>query len=263
MKALFKHLSAITQGEPGSVANNTSYSAKKISTPFVSTTVLAVLLSVPQVPIIGGGKAMAQNAASCPAGTAPERIQFNASDSLQDLTQEYNVGGIRTVFSLTEEIPGQVIDRTESRFDGGVYGGLQGPNLRLNIGPGKPPETGNFPPGSATITITFAQPVSLASPLTLLDVDRNGARDNRRVFQDRVTVSAANNNANVPVNLQALGPFTQASGNTAFGITENSFPENGDGNVSVTPGGAVDQIRIVYQPGTQFGSPGDKTKLSV
>ena len=126
MKALFKHLSAITQGEPGTVANNTSYSTKKISTPFVSTTLLTVLLSVPQVPILGGGKAMAQNAASCPAGTAPETVQFSASDSLQDLTQQYNIGGVNTVLSLSEEVPNQVIDRTESRFDGGVYGGLQG-----------------------------------------------------------------------------------------------------------------------------------------
>ena len=103
----------------------------------------------------------------------------------------------------------------------------------------------------------------MASPLTLLDVDRNGARDNRRVFQDRITVSAANNNSGVPVNLQALGPFTQVSGNTAFGITENSFPDNGDANVSITPGGAVDQITIIYTPGRQFGNPGQDQTIGL
>ncbi|MEO1432084.1 MAG: SdrD B-like domain-containing protein, partial [Cyanobacteria bacterium J06633_8] len=258
MKALFKHLSAITQGEPGSVANHTRSSSRNISSPFVSTTLLAVLLGVPQVPIMGSGKAIAQNA-SCPAGTTPETIQFNASDSLQDLTQIYNIAGIRTVLSFTEEVPGQVIDRTESRIDGGVYGGLAGPNLRLNIGPGKPPETGNLSPGSATLTITFAQPVTLASPLTLLDVDQQGERDSGRFFRDIATVSAASNNANVPVTLQALGSFTQVSGNIASGVTENSFPDQGEGNVSVTPQGAVDQINIVYTPDTSQARGQDQT----
>ncbi|WP_414623961.1 SdrD B-like domain-containing protein [Calothrix sp. CCY 0018] len=248
MKALFKHLSAITQGETGSVADNTSYLVNKISTPFLSTTLLAVLLGVPQIPIIGSGKAVAQNTGSCPAGTAPATVQLNPSDSLQDLIQEYNVGGIGTVLSITEEVPGQVIDRTESRVDDGIYGGIQGPDLRLNIGPGKPPETGNLAPGSATVTITFAQSVTLASPLTLLDVDQEGPQDNRRFFRDIVTVSATNNNSNVPVNLQALGPFTQVSGNTASGINGNSLAQNGDANVSVTPQGPIDQISIVYTP---------------
>ena len=256
MKALFKHLSAINPGQPGKVANKTLPHDKNISGPFISTTLLAVLLGVPQIPIIGGGKAVAQTTGTCPAGTATQTVQLRTSDNLSDLIQEYNIGGIRTVFTFTEEFPGQVIDRTESRVTTEVYGGIQGPDLRLNIGPGKPPETGNISPGSATLTITFAQPVTLASALTLLDVDRNGARDNNRIFQDVVTVSASNNNANVPVNLQALGPFTRISGNTAFGQVENSFPSNGDANVSVTPGGAVDQISILYQPGTEFGQPG-------
>ena len=252
MKALFKHLSAITQGEPGSVANNTSPLSNNISTPFLSTTLLAVLLGVPQVPLIGSGKVVAQTAPTCPAGTVPETVQFQANDSLQDLTQQFNIGGIDTVLTLSEEVPGQVIDRIESRFDGGVYGGLPGPNLRLNIGPGKPNRadqpggTGNLAPGSATLTINFAQPVTLASPLTLLDVDQEGARDNNRFFRDRVAVSASNNNSNVPVNLQAIGNFTQVSGNTAFGQIENSLPDQNQGNVSITPQGPVDQISIVY-----------------
>ncbi|AFY57075.1 putative collagen-binding protein [Rivularia sp. PCC 7116] len=259
MKALFKHLSSITQGEPGSVANNTRLSSRNISSPFLSTTLLAVLLGVPQIPIMSSGKAIAQNAASCPAGTTPETIQFNASDSLQDLTQIYSIGGIRTVLSFIEEVPNRVIDRTESRIDGGVYGGLQGPNLRLNIGPGKPPETGNLAPGSATLTITFAQPVTLASPLTLLDVDQEGERDSGRFFRDIATVTAANNNSNVAVNLQALGSFTQVSGNTASGTTENSLPDQGQGNVSVTPQGAVDQINITYTPDTSQQRGQDQT----
>ena len=271
MKALFKHLSAITQGEPGSVADNTSYLVNKISTPFLSTTLLAVLLGVPQIPIIGSGKAVAQNTGSCPAGTAPATVQLNPSDSLQDLTQEYNIGGIRTVFTLTEEVPGQVIDPTDSRVtqpgsgEDDQYGGLPGPNLLLNIGPGKPPETGNLAPGSATLTITFGQSVTLESPLTLLDVDRNGSRggDPSRIFQDVVTVTAANNNSNVPVNLQALGSFTRISGNTAFGIGGNSPPEEGDGNVSAIPQGPVDQIRLLYRPGREFGPPGQDQTIGL
>jgi hypothetical protein len=259
MKALFKHLSVITQGEPASVANNTKVSSKNISSPFVSTTLLAVLLGVPQVPMMGGGKAMAQNAASCPAGTAPETIQFQPSDSLPSLELQYNIGGINIVLNITEEVPNEVIDRTESRFDGGVYGGLQGPNLRLNIGPGKPPETGNLSPGSATVTINFAQPVTLASPLTLLDVDQQGEQDNRRFFRDIVTVNAANNNSNVPVNLQAPGPFTRVSGNTAIGQTGNSFSDQSQANVSVIPQGAVDQISILYTPDTSQSRGQDQT----
>ena len=265
MKALFKHLSAITQGEPGSVANNTSPLSNNISTPFLSTTLLAVLLGVPQVPLIGSGKVVAQTAPTCPAGTVPETVQFQANDSLQDLTQQFNIGGIDTVLTLSEEVPGQVIDRIESRFDGGVYGGLPGPNLRLNIGPGKPNRadqpggTGNLAPGSATLTINFAQPVTLASPLTLLDVDQEGARDNNRFFRDRVAVSASNNNSNVPVNLQAIGNFTQVSGNTAFGQIENSLPDQNQGNVSITPQGPVDQISILYTPDTSEPRGQDQT----
>ncbi|MDY6900507.1 MAG: SdrD B-like domain-containing protein, partial [Cyanobacteriota bacterium] len=266
MKALFKHLSAITQGKPGSVANNTSPSSNNISTPFVSTTLLAVLLGVPQVPLMGGGKVVAQTTASCPAGTTPETIQFQPSDSLPNLTQQFNIGGINTVLSLSESTS-NVIDRTESRFDPDVYGGIPGPNLRLNIGPGKPNRadqpggTGNLAPdGSvATITINFAQPVTLASPLTLLDVDQEGERDNGRFFRDRVAVSAANGNSPVPVNLQALGNFTQVSGNTAFGQTENSFPDQSQGNVSITPQGPVSQISILYTPDTSEPRGQDQT----
>ena len=264
MKALFKHLSAITQGEPGSVVNRTLPPNRYIASHAVSTTLLAVLLGVPQIPIIGSGKAIAQTPPfSCPAGTAPETVQLTPSDSLQNLTQEFDIGGIRTVFTFSEEVPGQVIDRIESRVDTGIYGGIQGPDLRLNIGPGKPPETGNLAPGNATLTITFAQPVQLASSATLLDVDRDGARDNGRTFQDVVTVTASNNNSNVPVTLQSLGPFNRISGNTAFGIGGNSFPNNGDGNVSVTPGGAVDQIRIEYIPGTEFGARGQDQTIGL
>ncbi len=266
MKALFKHLSAITQGEPGSVANNTSYSIKKISTPFLSTTLLAVLLGVPQIPIIGSGKAVAQNAASCPAGTAPETIQFQPSDSLPSLELQYNIGGVNTVLSFSEEVPGQVIDQgSDSRFTqfgsdpDAVYGGLPGPNLRLNIGPGKPPETGNLAPGSATLTINFAQPVTLASPLTLLDVDQEGNNDNRRFFRDIVSVSAANNNSEVPVNLQAPGEFTRVSGQTAIGQGGNSLSTESRANVSVIPQGPVDQISILYTPDTSQPRGQDQT----
>ncbi|NJL81009.1 MAG: hypothetical protein HC917_23490 [Richelia sp. SM2_1_7] len=69
MKALFKHLSAITQGNPGKVVlapsrprrYHTLPSASNISVPFLSTTLLAALLGVPQVPIFGSGKAIRTN----------------------------------------------------------------------------------------------------------------------------------------------------------------------------------------------------------
>ncbi|MEB3218102.1 MAG: SdrD B-like domain-containing protein [Nostocales cyanobacterium 94392] len=271
MKALFKHLSAITQEEPGTVVfterlrrkYHTSPPVHNISVPFLSTTLLAVLLGVPQVPIFGSGKAFAQTTGSCPAGTAPETIQLRPSDNLSDLTQEYDIGGIRTIFTITEEIPGQVIDRTESRIGTDIYGGIPGPSLRLNIGPGKPPETGNLSPGSATVTITFAQPVSLASPLTLLDVDRDGPLDSGRIFQDVVTVTASSETSTVPVNLQSLGNFTRISGNSALGIGGNSRPGQSEGNVSITPGGTVDQIRIQYQVGREFGQPGQDQTIGL
>ena len=261
MKALFKHLSAITKGEPGKKVAIAlpSFNSK----PFLSTTLFTMLFSIPQIPMIGDGKAMAQTAGSCPAGTAPETVRLRLSDNLSDLTQEYNIGGIRTVFTLTEEVPGRVIDRTESGVSSDTYGGTTGNDLRLNIGPGKPPETGNLAPGSATLTITFGQSVTLASPLRLLDVDRNGGRDRGRIFQDRVTVTASDNNANVPVTLQAPGPFTQISGNTAFGIVDNSSPDQANANVSVTPGGTVDQIRILYTPGTEYGPPGQDQTIGL
>ena len=254
MKALFKHLSAKNEGECGSVVNNNSSQNKTFSSPFVSTTFLAVLLGIPQVPIIGNGKAIAQT--SCPAGTVLETVQLTPRDSLPSFTLDGNTARVRTTFTLSEEFPSQVIDTNESFIDPGIYGGLQGPNLRLNIGPGKPPETGNLSTGSATLTITFDQPVTLASPLTLLDVDRNGARDNNRIFQDVVTVTASNNGSNVPVTLQALGQNTRISGNTASGINENSLSSEPQGNVSVNTGGAVSQISFLYTPGTEFGSPG-------
>ncbi|NJN09285.1 MAG: hypothetical protein HC874_04375 [Richelia sp. SL_2_1] len=271
MKALFKHLSAITQGNPGKVVlapsrprrYHTLPSASNISVPFLSTTLLAALLGVPQVPIFGSGKAIAQTTASCPAGTAPETVQLRPSDNLSDLIQEYNIGGIRTILTITEEVPGQVIDRTESRVGTDIYGGIPGPSLRLNIGPGKPPETGNLSPGSAAFTLTFAQSVTLASPLTLLDVDRDGPRDSGRTFQDVVTVTASNETSNVPVNLQSLGSFNRISGNSALGIVDNSFPEQGEGNVSITPGGAIDQIRIQYQVGREFGQPGQDQTIGL
>ncbi len=263
MKALFKHLSAISQGKPGAVVNHSSPPKRYIASHAVSTTLLAVLLGTPQLPIIGGGKAMAQTTASCPAGTAPETIQYNPSDSLEDLRQEFNIGGIRTVFTFSEEVPGEVIDQTESRVDSRVYGGIPGPHFRLNIGQGKPPETGSISPGSATVTITFAQPVTLASPLTLLDIDRDGDRDFGRTFQDQVTVTASNSNANVPVELEALGPFTRITGNTASGQIGNSFSGDPDGNVTVTPAGAVDQIRLLYEPGTEFGQPGQDQSIGL
>lgn len=271
MKALFKHLSAITQGKPGLVVNHTSPPNRYIQYHALSTTLLAVLLGVPQVPIIGSGKAIAQTNGSCPAGTALETVRLTPSDSLTSLTLDGNTQRVRTIFTLTEEFPTQVIDVNESFIDPGIYGGVQGPNLRLNIGPGKPNApgvpggTGNLATGSAFITITFDQPVTLESNLTVLDVDRDGERDRGRIFQDVFSANASLFNTNVPLTLEALGPFTRISGNTAFGQTENSRPGATNANVSVRPTGPgpVTQITLNYRAGTEFGQPGQDQTIGI
>ena len=213
---------------------------------------LALMLAVPQIPLSGISnhqKAVAQ--ATCPAGTIPTTLNWTpATGAAQIATQTLTAGGVQANLSFTESIPGQVLDTQETRIDSSVYGGLAGPNLRLNIGPDKTPS-----PGSATLTINFSQPVTLASPLLLLDIDRDGQRDFGFTYQDRVTVTAFDNNSSVGVALRSLGTTTRVNGNIAVGINENSQPEAPDGNVQVTPAGAVSRIQILYEPGQEYGTP--------
>jgi protocatechuate 3,4-dioxygenase beta subunit len=242
-------------------------------------TIITLLFTVPQIPIqfpqiggiFSGGKALAQTSNSCPAGTISTPIDWQPTANLQEfLTQTFNVAGIQTTFTFSDNPPpfGTVTDITpngESRIDPDVYGGLPGPNLRWNIGfPDKNP----VPPGqSSTLTITFAQPITLASPLTLLDVDRDGARDNNRIFQDRVTVTAANGGSSVGVTGAAVGANTRVT-NTANSVlgqgqNENALPSSNDGNIQITPSGAVTQIRILYEPGTEYGTPGQDQTIGL
>jgi uncharacterized repeat protein (TIGR01451 family) len=239
---------------------------------------LTLLFAVPQIsiqfPRIGGiswgGKALAQTSNSCPAGTISTTINWQPTSNIQDfLTQSLNIGGIQTTFAFSDNPPpfGTVTDTTldqESRVNPDVYGGLPGPNLRWNIGPDKTP----VPPGrSSTLTITFAQPITLASPLTLLDVDRNGARDGGRIFQDRVTVTAANGGSSVGVTGAAVGLNTRVTnrGNSvlAEGQNENAFPSSSDGNVQITLSGALNQIQILYEAGTEYGNPGQDQTIGL
>ncbi len=241
-------------------------------------TLLTLLFTVPQVPIqyplpgsiSSGGKALAQT--SCPAGTSPATLEWTPTTNLQDfLSQNLSVGGIATTFSFSESSP-EVIDPGETRIDPDVYGGIPGPNLRLNIGgnsqPGQPQDNNPAPAGSsATFTITFAQPVTLASPLTFLDIDRDGARDVGRIFQDRVTITAVNGTTPVGVTGTALGAYTRVTnqGNSvlAEGINENALTTESAGNIQVTPAGAITQIRVLYEPGTEYGPPGQDETIGL
>jgi hypothetical protein len=263
MKPLFKRLPEIAHTE--------------IFQP-LKLTLLTLLFTVPQIPIqyplpgsiSSGGKALAQT--SCPAGTSSQTLQWNLATNLQDfLSQNLSVGGIATTFRFSESSPG-VIDQGETRIESLEYGGLPGPNLRFNIGGNSQPgqqDTNPAPVGSsATLTITFAQPVTLASPLTFLDIDRDGARDPvGRVFQDRVVISAVNGTTPVGVTGTALGANTRVTnqGNSvlAEGINENANTDESAGNIQVTPAGAITQIQVLYSPGTEFGAPGQDETIGL
>ncbi|MBW4569150.1 MAG: carboxypeptidase regulatory-like domain-containing protein [Tolypothrix carrinoi HA7290-LM1] len=265
MKPLFKRLPEITHSQ--------------IFQP-LKRTLLTLLFTVPQVPIqypllgsiSSGGKALAQTT-SCPAGTSPATLEWTRTDNLQEfLSQNLSVGGINTTFRFSESSPG-VIDQGETRIETQVYGGITEPNLRFNIGgnslPGQPRDDAPVAVGSsATLTITFSQPVTLASPLTFLDIDRDGARDpDTRVFQDRVTITAFNGTTPVGVTGTALGTNTRVTnqGNSvlAEGINENAEITQNAGNIQVTPSEPITQIQVLYQPGTEFGAPGQDETIGL
>ncbi|BAY45406.1 hypothetical protein SAMD00079811_30090 [Scytonema sp. HK-05] len=290
MKALFQHLKAIAPSSRwlsrqvfevdslsaghrefavAHVLNTTNKKNVRLLT--FKGTLATVLFALPQVPIVGnfsGGKALAQTTpGSCPAGTTAQTLQWTPTNNRAGIeSQNLTINGISTTLSFSESAPGQVIDSSETFISSEVYGGIPGPNLRFNIGLDSQdpnlPFDGPAPVGSsATLTINFSQPVTLASPLTLLDVDRAGARDTINniayIYQDRVTVTAANGNTPVGV---TLAPGTQptyvrVTGNVAEGINENAFPNQSFGNVTATPSGAVTRIQVTYQPGTEFGNP--------
>ncbi len=268
MKPLFKRVSTIAHPQ----ATKKTVSSQILQP--LKPTLLTLLFTVAQVPlqylllesISSGGKALAQaQTTSCPAGTSPTTLEWNPTTNVQDiLSQTLSVGGIRTTINFAESDP-EVIDPGETRLDSAVYGGIAGPNLRFNIGGNslnKPQRDANPAPvgSSATLTITFAQPVTLASPLTLMDIDRNGARDGGRIFQDRVTVRAVNGTSPVGLTARAIGRNTRVTnqGNSilAEGIRENAENFENDGNIEVTPSGQVSQIQILYEPGTEYGTPG-------
>lgn len=218
---------------------------------------LALVLVVMQIvgSVNSRQKAVAQEQNFCPAGNVPTIVNWRPANGAPAIAAEtINVGEVAVNFSFTESLPGQVIDNGETLISNQEYGGLPGPNLRFNIGQDKTPS-----PGSATLSINFSRPVIIASPLTILDVDRNGARDTVGgtvfTYQDRVTVSAFNGDVPVGVTLRSLTPNTRVTGNTVVGTIENSVPEEGNSNVSVTPAGQLNRIDFLYEPGTEFGQP--------
>ncbi|OKH49255.1 hypothetical protein NIES2101_21310 [Calothrix sp. HK-06] len=219
---------------------------------------LALLLAVTQIVFSGGmvkQKVIAQTQNLCPAGDVPTPVNWTPAVGAPAIAaQTIQVGEVGVSFSFEESLQQQVIDNGETLISNETYGGIPGPNLRFNIGQDKTPS-----PGNATLSINFSRPVIIASPLTLLDVDRNGERDTvggtAFIYQDRVTVSAFNGDVPVGVALRSLTPNTRVTGNTVVGTIENSERERPDSNVSVTPVGQLNRIDFLYEPGTEFGQP--------
>ncbi|MBD2778312.1 SdrD B-like domain-containing protein [Iningainema tapete] len=253
-----------TNKQPLGFAQSTQQTVTRTLKPFRGSllTLLFAMTSIPLVGKISGEKVLAQTPSNCPAGTTPRTLEWTPSNFAGITSQTPSVDGITASFSFSESLPGQVIDPTETLISNVIYGGLPGPHLEFNIGIGVNENTLNNLPAplgsNATLIINFNQPVTLASPLTLLDVDRNTITSPTDVtFQDRVTVTAFNGNTPVGVTLAALGnpPFTRVTGNVAVGIVANSPRDQSNANVSATPSGPVTQIRILYEPGTEFGNP--------
>ncbi|TFI53731.1 DUF11 domain-containing protein [Mastigocladus laminosus UU774] len=243
MKALFKHLNFHPCGG----------------------TLLAVLLAIPQIPLqgsISNQKAVAQQT-SCPAGTTQETLSWGTSNfQTANFNQTFNIGGVSTNFQMTEnpagfirDQPPQVIGPVPYGVVPGPYGGINSPYLRWGIDASQQSSTVNYREGTATLTITFAQPVTFPVPLTLLDVDRD--RLDELPYQDQVTVTASNQGQNVPVTLTNIGAGSVnqiVSANVARGADPRVAPGNSPndqslGNVFATFAQPVTQIRIVYQSG--------------
>ncbi|MDZ7962201.1 MAG: SdrD B-like domain-containing protein [Aulosira sp. DedQUE10] len=241
-------------------------------------TFLTLLFTVPQIPLGGSfadKKVLAQAQPSCPTGSQPATFEWTPTSNLaQFLTQNLIANGVKATFEFSDNPPplGTITDTANfdpnsdnqvTRIDLGEYGRIIGPNLRWNIGLGKNPTQGN-----STLTITFSQPVTLANPLTFMDVDRDGVRDFGRIYQDRITVTAANGNASVPITGTAFSPtnlrVTNNGNNViAEGVNENAQFFEQFGNVNITPSGAITQIRIRYEPGQEFGQPGQDETIGL
>ncbi len=227
---------------------------------------LTLIFTAPQV--IFGGNLVSSNQVlaqtpntNCPTGTNPILLDWNPTTDLEGiLNQTLSAGGITATIQFTESVPGQVIDPEETRITSeseGLYGGQPPPNLRFNIGrrqsPGGP-DLPAPPDSNGTLIINFSQPIQVA-PLLLLDIDRDGARDRGFPFQDKVRVTASNNNTTVGVSLRALGPDVEIVNNVATGVRENAESDSTDGNVEATVNGPVTQIQIEYTAGTDFAIP--------
>ncbi len=288
MKALFKHLLTKPNNrgqdrEPCSSKNNLPIRYDKISTKVsvnqkysfplllspsqtqpmlrgiikpLGSSFLTLVFTVPQ--LIFGGNLLQDNrvlaqATSCPAGTTPTVLNWNPTNNRAGIqSQRLDTNGVITTFEFTESSPGAVLDEDETRItsrDGG-YGGQAGPNLEFNIGPGENPAPAN---GNSTLTITFSQPIQV-EPLLLLDVDRDGVRDDESSFQDVVEITALNGSTSVGVNLTAIGQNVAVDNNVARGVNENALPTSTDGNVLAEITGAVTQIQIQYTAGTGIGT---------
>jgi uncharacterized repeat protein (TIGR01451 family) len=247
MKALFKHLNFHPCG----------------------STLLAVLLAIPQIPLqgsISSQKVLAQQT-SCLAGTTQATLNWGTTNfQTANFNQTFDIGGVSTNFQMTENPVGFIRDQSPQNSPGnlgdipygvapGPYGGINSPYLRWGIDASQQSSTVNYRQGTSTLTITFAQPVTLPVPLTLLDVDRD--RSDEVPFQDQITVTASNQGQNVPVTLTNIGPGSVnqiVSSNVARGADPRVDPGNSPndrnlGNVFATFAQPVTQIRIVYESG--------------
>jgi uncharacterized repeat protein (TIGR01451 family) len=246
MKALFKHLNFH----------------------IFQNTLLSVLFTVPQVPLLGSisnQKVLAQTQTSCPAGSTQATLNWGESNfQTANFNQTFNIGGVNTRFQMTENPAGIIRDESPQNSPGnlgdvpygvapGPYGGINRPYLRWGID-----ARGSSRGGNATLTITFARPVTLPTPLTFLDVDRD--RPGEPPYQDQITVTASNQGQNVPVTLANIGPGAVAqivNNNTARGAEPrvppgNALPEQNFGNVFATISQPVTQIQVVYQSGPLY-----------
>ncbi|MDZ8053347.1 MAG: SdrD B-like domain-containing protein [Aulosira sp. ZfuVER01] len=242
-------------------------------------TFLTLLFTVPQVPLVGSlsSKKVLAQANSCPGGTQPVTFEWSPTTNLAGfLAQNLVAGGVKATFQFIDSPPplgtvtdtgnfGAIEDNQVTRIDTALeeYGNLLGSKLRWNIGLGKNPAQGN-----STLIITFSQPVTLTTPLTFMDVDRNGSRDFGRIYQDKITVRAFNGTASVPLTGTAVSPSNLRVTNNGDNVVAEAINENAQffesfGNVRITPSGAVSQIRVVYEPGQEFGSPGQDETIGL
>ncbi|AKG24697.1 hypothetical protein IJ00_17125 [Calothrix sp. 336/3] len=250
-------------------------------------TFLALTLTIPTMLIcqsLSNSKVAAQSAPQCPSGSTLATLDWDQQNNFQtaNFNQSINIGSVSTNFRMQENPAGIIRDENPENSPGNVgripygranppFGGINQRYLRWGID-----ARGSRRGGNATLTITFAQPITLPTPLLFLDVDRD--RQGEPPFQDQITVTASNQGQNVPVTLTNMGVSAVneiVNGNIARGVDPRVPPGNAPiessmGDVFATITGEVTQIQIVYQSGplyregqSQFTEPGQDETIGL